>query len=135
VLGITEGVVSRVEHRKYAHSNTYLLTCQIDAAINPGSIGGPVIKDDKIIGVAFQAGSGENIDYMVPAPFINHFSEDIKDGKYNGIPSLGISWQKMENPDIKRKFGMTAKQTGVLVNTIYPDSPARGVLKPGDIIL
>lgn len=135
MLGITEGVVSRVEHRKYAHSNTYLLTFQIDAAINPGSIGGPVIKDDKIIGVAFQAGSGENIDYMVPAPFINHFSEDIKDGKYNGIPSLGISWQKMENPDIKRKFGMTAKQTGVLVNTIYPDSPARGVLKPGDIIL
>jgi len=134
-LCITEGVVSRVEHRKYSHSRAYLLTCQIDAAINPGSSGGPVVKDDKIVGVAFQAGSGENIGYMVPAPVINHFLEDIKDGKYDGIPGLGISWQKMENPDIRLKFGMTENQTGMLVNKIYPDSPARGVLKSGDIVL
>ncbi|NVM25997.1 MAG: trypsin-like peptidase domain-containing protein [Desulfobacterales bacterium] len=134
-LCITEGVVSRVEHRKYTHSGAYLLTCQIDAAINPGSSGGPVIKDDKIVGVAFQAGSGENIGYMVPAPIINHFLEDIKDGTYDGIPGLGISWQEMENPDLRLKFGMIERQTGVLVNKVYPDSPARGILKSGDIIL
>jgi len=134
-LCITEGVVSRVEHRKYTHSGAYLLTCQIDAAINPGSSGGPVIKDDKVVGVAFQAGSGENIGYMVPAPIINHFLEDTEDGTYDGIPGLGISWQEMENPDLRVKFGMTEKQTGVLVNKIYPDSPARGILKSGDIIL
>jgi len=134
-LCITEGVVSRVEHRKYTHSGAYLLTCQIDAAINPGSSGGPVIKDDKLVGVAFQAGSGENIGYMVPAPIINHFLEDIKDGTYDGIPGLEISWQEMENPHLRLKFGMIETQTGVLVNKIYPDSPARGILKSGDIIL
>ncbi len=134
-LCITEGVVSRVGHRKYTHSNAYLLTCQIDAAINPGSSGGPVIKDDKIVGVAFQAGSGENISYLVPAPIINHFLKDIKDGKYEGIPGLGISWQKMENPDIRSEFNMTEKQTGMLVNKIYPASTARGILKSGDVIL
>lgn len=134
-LAITEGVVSRVEHRKYTHSNANLLTCQIDAAINPSSSGGPVIKDDKIVGVAFQAGRGENIGYMVPVPVINHFLKDIEDGKYEGTPGLGISWQKMENLDIKLKFNMAAEQTGVLVNKIYPDSPARGILKSGDVIL
>lgn len=134
-LSITEGVVSRVEHSEYTHSSAYLLTCQIDAAINSGNSGGPVVKDDKIVGVAFQAGSGENIGYMVPAPVINHFLTDIKDGGYNGTPDLGISCQKMENPDIRLKFGMTEKQTGVLVNRIYPDSPAEGILKLGDIIL
>jgi len=117
-LAITEGVVSRVEHRKYTHSNANLLTCQIDAAINPSSSGGPVIKDDKIVGVAFQAGRGENIGYMVPVPVINHFLKDIEDGKYGGTPGLGISWQKMENPDLRLKFNMAAEQSGVLVNKI-----------------
>ncbi|MBL7176627.1 MAG: trypsin-like peptidase domain-containing protein [Desulfobacteraceae bacterium] len=134
-LCITEGVVSRVEHHKYTHSNAYLLACQIDAAINPGSSGGPVIKDDRIVGVAFQAGAGQNIGYMVPAPVIRHFLKDLEDGTYDGIPGLGISWQKMENPDIRRKSGMAENQTGMLVTKIYPDSPARGILQPEDILL
>ncbi|UCD85359.1 MAG: trypsin-like peptidase domain-containing protein [Deltaproteobacteria bacterium] len=134
-LCITAGVVSRVGHRKYTHSSAYLLAGQIDAAINPGSSGGPVIKDDKIVGVAFQAGSGENISYMVPVPVINHFLKDIKDGRYDGIPGLGISWQRTESPDIRSKYNMTEKQTGVLVNKVYPDSTAKGILSSGDIIL
>ena len=135
-LSITEGVVSRVEHHRYAHSNAHLLTCQIDAAINPGNSGGPVIKDNKLVGVAFQAvGVGQNIGYMVPVPIINHFLTDIKDGKYDGIPGLGISWQKMENPALRYKFGMNKKINGALINKISPDSPARGILKRDDIII
>jgi hypothetical protein len=42
--------------------------------------------------------------------------------------------QKMENPDLRRRFGMSGGDTGILVNTIYPDSPAEGLLKPDDII-
>ncbi len=135
-LCITEGVVSRIEHHEYTHSRAYLVTCQIDASINPGSSGGPVVKEDKLVGVAFQsAESGENIGYMVPAPVITHFLTDIRDGTYDGIPGLGISWQKMESPDLRGKFGMTETQSGVLVNRIYPGSPAKGILRPEDIIL
>jgi len=134
-LCITEGVVSRVEHHWYVHSREYLLTCQIDAAINPGSSGGPVIKDDKIVGVAFQAGSGENIGYMVSVPIIEHFLKDIEDGKYDGIPDIGIFYQEMENPDIRQRYKMSEEQTGILINKIYPGSPAEGVLKSEDIIL
>jgi S1-C subfamily serine protease len=134
-LAFTEGVVSRVEHRNYSHSKANLLCCQIDAAINPGSSGGPVIKEDEIIGVAFQAGYGENIGYMVSVPVINHFLEDFKDGKYDGIPSLGISWQKIENPDMRLYYKMQEEHTGVLLNKIYPGSPAIGILRPGDIVL
>jgi len=134
-LAVTEGVVSRVEHQKYTHSNAYLLCCQIDAAINPGSSGGPVIKENKIVGVAFQAGRGENIGYMVSVPVINHFLKDIEDGEYDGIPELGISFQKVENPDMKLFYKMSGKHTGVLINKVYPGSPGEGILKPGDIIL
>jgi len=134
-LAFTEGVVSRVEHLGYVHSQANLLCCQIDAAINPGSSGGPVIEDDRIVGVSFQAGYGENIGYMVSVPVINHFLEDIKDGKYEGIPSLGVSWQKIENPDMRHFYNMREEHNGVLLNKIYPESPAEGILKPGDIIL
>ncbi len=137
-LSITEGVVSRVEHTKYYHSSAYLLTCQIDAAINSGNSGGPVIKDDKIIGVAFQglAGRGfENIGYMVPAPVIKHFLLDIKDGRHDGTPDIGLSMQKMENPDMRRKYLMNDKQSGILINKVYPDSPAEGVVEAGDVLL
>jgi len=134
-LAITEGVVSRVELQEYSHSSARLLSCQIDAAINPGSSGGPVIKDDKIVGVAFEAMSGENIGYMVSVPVIRHFLEDIEDGKYDGIPGLGFSFQKIENPDMRNMYRMGEDQEGVLVNKVYPCSPAKGVLMEGDVIL
>lgn len=137
-LSITEGVVSRVEHSNYTHSGAYLLACQIDAPINSGNSGGPVIKDDRIVGVAFQGLSGDRYDsigYMVPTPVINHFLKDIKDGKHDGTPDLGISMQKMENPDIRLSYFMDKEQAGILVNKIYPGSPAEGILKSEDIIL
>ncbi len=135
-MSITEGVVSRIEQRNYAHSSANLLTCQIDAAINPGNSGGPVILNDMIAGVAFQASSmGENIGYMVPSPIIKHFLTDIKDGKYDGFPELGIMTQDMENPALREKFGMKKEHTGVMVTRILVDSPARNILEVNDVIL
>lgn len=137
-LSISEGIVSRIEHTNYAHSGAYLLTCQVDASINSGNSGGPVIQDGKIVGVAFQALNGgdfENIGYMVPAPVINHFLIDVLDGKLHGIPELGLSMQKMENDELRDFFKMGKDQTGALIVKIYPDSPAENILSPGDVIL
>lgn len=135
-LSITEGVVSRIEQRNYAHSNANLLACQIDAAINPGNSGGPVIKDDKIVGVAFQAATvGENIGYMVPAPVILHFLKDTSKKDYFGFPELGIRTQLMENPDQRIKFQMKGNQNGVLVVGMLIDSPAKNIIKIDDVIL
>lgn len=134
-LSITEGVVSRIEHRHYSHSSSYLLTCQIDAAINSGNSGGPVIKDNTIVGVAFQAlSTGANIGYMVPGTIIRHFLQDIKDGKYHGIPDLGIEIQTIENPDIRKRYQMKEKETGVLIRRVNVGSSAYGMLKVDDIL-
>ncbi len=132
---ITEGIVSRIEHRWYTHSNAYLLACQIDAAINSGSSGGPVLKEGRLIGVAFQAGGGDNIGYMVPVPIIRHFLKDIEDGSYQGIPDLAIDTQEMESPALRGRYGMTEEQTGVLVSRLFPGSPSKGILRVGDVIL
>jgi S1-C subfamily serine protease len=48
-LSVTAGVVSRIELQEYAQGGETLLAIQIDAAINSGNSGGPVINDqDKV---------------------------------------------------------------------------------------
>jgi S1-C subfamily serine protease len=134
-LTITTGIVSRVSHETYAHSSVSLLCGQIDAAVNYGNSGGPVIADGKIVGIAMMVGWGENEGFMVSVPVIQHFLEDIEDGTYAGIPDLAIWVQKMENPSMRSYYGMTETQPGVLVRKVYKGSPAENVLIPGDIIL
>ena len=137
-LSITKGVLSRLEHTYYTHSSHFLLAGQIDAAINPGNSGGPVISNGKIVGVVMQgmkARDAENIGYMVPITVVAHFFDDLNDGRYDGFPNIGVSIQTLENPDMKLKYGLRGEQTGILINRIYPGSPAETLLKRGDILL
>ncbi len=136
-LSITEGVVSRIDHVKYAFSGALLLTCQIDAPINSGNSGGPVVYDNKIVGVAFQGMGGdyENIGYMIPTPIVRHFLKDITDNTVDGFPTLGILMQKLENPDMRRYYNLEEQGHGILVNRIYVHSPFTDILQHGDVIL
>ena len=136
MLSSTKGVISRIEHRSYAHSSFSFLAGQIDAAINPGNSGGPVMENGKVVGVVMQhISSADNIGYMVPAPLVLHFLADVADGHYDGLPNLGIRTGNMENPDAKRKYGLSEGQTGIVVLHISLGSPAEGILRRGDIIL
>jgi S1-C subfamily serine protease len=134
-LSSTGGVISRVEDQPYVHSTTTLLAAQIDAAVNPGNSGGPVISDGHVVGVVMQnMPDAENIGYMVPAPVIRHFLADIADGRHDGFPTLGLRWQPMENDSIRRRYGLSGAETGVLVDTVIPGSPAEGIILPGDVL-
>ncbi len=135
-LSVTKGVVSRIEHRFFAHSSEHFLAAQIDAAINPGNSGGPVLANGRIVGVVMQMyRSADNIGYMVPMPIIRHFFSDIEDGHYDGFPSIGIIVQKMESPNMKRKYGLSEDQTGVFVRHVFPESPAEGLIRKEDVIM
>ncbi len=135
-ISITEGVVSRIEPTIYSHSGKYLLSVQIDAALNPGNSGGPVVKDGKIVGVAFQGMSEEqNIGYMVPATIISHFLDDIKDGKFDGFPDIDLDVSIMENSDLRKWAGMADAQTGVLVTHLTEPEKKKGQFKLNDVIL
>lgn len=134
ILSITEGVVSRIEHTIYSHSGRYLLSCQTDASINPGNSGGPVLKNNKIVGIAFQGGGGDNIGYFIPTSIIKHFLNDIKDGSYDGMPSIGIMFQTMENQYLKDYYGLNNNTSGVIISNIFQKSSAHGILKENDIL-
>jgi len=134
-LSATIGVVSRVEHHTYAHSGETFLAVQVDAAVNPGNSGGPALSDGKIVGVVMQVISkSQNIGYLVPVSMVQHFIADMKDGKYDGFAELGIGTQKLENPAMRRYYGLDDSVSGKLIDKIVYNSSMKSVFKVGDIL-
>jgi S1-C subfamily serine protease len=135
-LSVTEGIVSRVGVTVYSHSARALLAIQTDAAINPGNSGGPVFQDGKLIGIAFQhSAQAQNIGYVVPMSVIERFLRDIKDGRYDGIPDLGIWWQSTENDGLRKTLGLPMDNSGVHVTKIAYGASAWDTLKEGDALV
>ena len=124
-LALTKGIVSRIDFDEYSHSESNNLVIQIDAAVNPGASGGGAFIDGDLAGVPFQGFSGssvENVGYIVPTPVIQQFLEDIKDGKVDGVPALGISVQSMHNEQLRDFYKMPDNSTGLLVLGSVMDS-------------
>ncbi|KAG0592789.1 hypothetical protein KC19_1G280900 [Ceratodon purpureus] len=139
-ISVTSGVVSRIEVTSYVHGASELLGVQIDAAINAGNSGGPVFhKNGECVGIAFQSLKGvdaENIGYVIPTTVIHHFLSDYDtNGRYTGFPSMGVMWQRLENPALRTFLQMQPDQKGVLVRKVEPTSPAFHVIKEGDVLL
>ena len=134
-LSLTQGIISRIEVREYAHSDKDLLTAQIDASINPGNSGGPVLYEGKVVGIAFQGNKqGESLGYMIPYEIIRHFFEDIKDGKVDGFGNLGFLYMPLDNPDTRTFLKMKPGQTGILVRKAFKEFE-KNMLQTGDVIL
>lgn len=135
-LSVSSGVVSRIEDNQYVHSKERFLAIQIDAAINPGSSGGPAINKGKVVGIVMQEiKNSQNIGYLVPTPVIRHFLRDVQDGHNDGFAELGFEVQKMQNPAIRSVYGMNTEQSGVRVFDIAPLSNAAKILRENDILL
>jgi S1-C subfamily serine protease len=134
-IAVTEGVISRIDRDYYSHSTFGNLVCQIDAAINPGSSGGPVLNEGVIVGVAFQASDGQNIGYMVPAPVVEHFLTDLEDGRNDGTPVVAFRWQVLENPQLRHHYRMPDGQAGVLITKVSPLFEGDGKLRARDVVL
>lgn len=137
-ISITEGVVSRISYRRYAHTRYHRhLLVQVDSAINPGNSGGPVVQGDYVVGVAFQAyDEAENTGYIIPPPVINRFLKDIADGTYDGHPDSGLVVMEGvgDNPAIRSYHKIPDNQTGVKVAYVLPYAAIAEHLKTGDII-
>jgi hypothetical protein len=111
------------------------LAVQVDAAVNPGNSGGPALSEGKIVGVVMQViTKSQNIGYLVPVNMVKHFIDDMKDGTYDGFADLGLGTQKLENPTLRRYYGLDENVTGKLVDLIVHNSSLKGILKEGDIL-
>jgi serine protease Do len=112
--------------------NTWL---QTDAAINPGNSGGPLVTENgRIIGITSRGYLGaNNLGFAIPASTVKGVVDLlVRNGSitrsYIGLVPGAL--QDLEN------FYSLASNTGMLVNSVDPGSPAmRAGLRPGDIVL
>jgi len=132
-VSVTIGVISRIEQQYYTYSAENLFAIQVDAAINSGNSGGPVLNNkNELIGIAMMKRSdAENIAYIIPTEIINTFLEDTKDGKVDGFHKERSFFVPTENNTLKEYYGLK-NGNGVLLALIdkYND-----ILEINDIIL
>lgn len=152
-VSVTEGVVSRVEVQEYSHSLRAGLALTVDAAINSGNSGGPLLDaaTGDVIGVAFQKLVGRGVElqgHAVPAPLIRRFLRDVEaeqakrpDEKLGDsplrlhMPSLGCDYQSLEPASLRLALGLDdPPRHGVLVNRLHC-TDTRPALCPGDVLL
>lgn len=133
---VTSGIVSRVEVEPLVHSGIEILQAQIDAALNPGNSGGPVMGSGGLVGIAAQElEDAQNVGYIIPVPVIRQFLDDVADGRYDGFPDLGVELQPVENDAHRRLLGLREDESGGLVTAVQHGGSADGVLEPGDVLL
>jgi len=135
-LAVTRGVISRIEMGHYAHSGSVLLTSQIDAPVNYGSSGGPVILEGRVVGVVY-GGSvcGQNIGYMIPVPVVRHFLQEAEMGGYLGFPQFPLTTQVIHNSAMRQYLGLKDNTGGLLVTHVPEDHFLHDVVRAGDILV
>ena len=78
---------------------------------------------------------GQNIGYIIPMPIVRHFFDDIKDGRFDGFPRLGIGFDGTENSALRKYYKIENLEGGVLISKVWPFSPADNQLNEGDVLL
>ena len=133
---VTSGIVSRVEVQPLVHSGVEVLQVQIDAPLNPGNSGGPVVASGGLAGIAAQElEDAESVGYIIPVPVIRQFLDDLADGKCDGLPDLGIELQPVENEAHRGFLGLREGESGGLVTAVQHGGAADGTLEAGDVLL
>jgi len=137
-MTVTKGITSRWEFNVQAHGGAELLNVQIDASINSGNSGGPVIINHQVVGVAHQKNPyGEGQGYMIPATTLKHFIKQAEAGPehYKGFPYFPITLQPMVHSALRSHYGLKTGQSGVLISEIKANTTVATVLEKNDILL
>jgi hypothetical protein len=93
------------------------------------------MQDGTLVGLSFQVlSAAENIGYIIPAPVIRHFLDDVEDGSFDGFPALDVYWEKLESEDYRTFLGMDPKQSGILITNVVEEGASYTYLMPGDVI-
>lgn len=135
---VTSGIVSALA-RTQVGDDDYQFFIQTDAAVNPGNSGGALVgMDGKLVGINTsiysRSGGSNGIGFAIPAKMVDFVLNAALSGGEIIRPWLGATGQAVSS-EIAESLGFD-RPGGVLVDNVYPDSPAdQGGLEPGDVIL
>ncbi len=114
---------------------------QTDAAINPGNSGGPLLNmRGEVIGIntaiASRSGGYEGIGFALPInTAAGVYNDIIKTGKVTR-GSIGISFNKSDDPRTTAALKVSGAKEGVFVATVAAGGPSeKAGIKPGDVIV
>jgi serine protease Do len=139
---VTHGIISARERGQVSLGNTIRIKdfLQTDAAINPGSSGGPLFNlDGEVIGlntaIASKSGSNSGVSFSIPINLAKRVAKQLLEKGSVARGYLGCQMASAFEPADAAKLGLDKAQ-GALVETVYADTPAAAAgLRPNDVVL
>jgi S1-C subfamily serine protease len=133
---VTVGVISGMGRSNLGIVN-YENFIQTDASINPGNSGGPLINlNGEVIGInTAVAEIGSGVGFAIPIEMAMSVASQLINSGEVKRGWLGIGIQSL-TPELASSFNLKHPVSGVLVNSVDPETPAEmGGLVRGDIIV
>jgi S1-C subfamily serine protease len=139
---VTHGIISARERGQVSLGSTIRIKdfLQTDAAINPGSSGGPLINmDGEVIGIntaiASHSGSNSGVAFSIPINLVKRILDQLLVRGSVARGYLGLQVASSFEPADAATLGLNRAQ-GALVETVYPNTPAADAgLRARDVIL
>jgi len=139
---VTHGILSARERGQVSLGSTIRIKdfLQTDAAINPGSSGGPLVDlEGNVIGIntaiASTSGNNTGVSFSIPINRIKRVSRELLRTGSVSRGYLGLQVANTFDPATARNLGLD-KHEGALVEMVYPDTPAAiAGIRPGDVVL
>lgn len=134
---VSLGVVSAVARQLEPESP--MIYVQTDAAINPGSSGGPLVDlRGRLMGIntliASNAGGFEGLGFAAPSNIARSVYDQIRKFGHVRRGDIGVRAQTL-TPVLATGLGIT-RDRGAILADVLPGSPAaRAGLRPGDVVL
>ena len=134
---VTSGIVSATGRQLTTRALAVESYIQTDAAINPGNSGGPLIDlSGRVVGVNTAIFGGQRFvgyGFAVPIGLALDVVDDLREFGHARRPRLGVRVADVTAVDAE-VYGLEEIR-GAEVASIDDDSPARGRLEVGDVIL
>src|SRR5262249_21612901 len=139
---VTHGIISARERGQVSLGSTIRIKdfLQTDAAINPGSSGGPLLNlDGEVIGIntaiASHSGSNSGVAFSIPINLVKRVTRQLLEKGSVSRGYLGMQLAQTFEATDALKLGMDRVQ-GALIENIYPETPAATAgLKSNDVVL
>ena len=132
---VTLGVVSATGRRELG-GDPFSEFIQTDASINPGNSGGPLLNTrGEVVGInSAMMSAGQGIGFAIPINTVLAIEQELARTGTIRRGWLGVGIQPLTK-ELAESFGVRG-EAGVLVNRVFPDSPASaGGLRGGDIVI
>jgi serine protease Do len=139
---VTHGIISATDRGQINLGSTIRIKefLQTDAAINPGSSGGPLVDlDGKVVGIntaiASKSGDNSGVSFSIPANMVKRIAAQLIEKGAVTRGYLGVQLASTLEPAEALRLGLN-RVNGALVEIVHPGTPAAGAgLQPGDVIL